>query len=219
MRAKDLHGTSARHRGADGPPNPPRRRTPAVARPYRRRSPGRDAGGRLSIPASDNTILRHLKRRAAARATAPVRVAGVDDWSWRKGWTYGTIVVDLERREVVEVIEERSAETTADWFARHPEVEIVCRDRCGLYSQGSREGAPQARQVIDRFHVLQNLREAIEHQMRRISRFAGRSLLSETDSRGASGLDEDLQPSRRIQREARLALFDRVPPTDPSPAQ
>jgi transposase len=101
-------------------------------------------------------------------------------------------------------------ETAADWFARHPEVEIVYRDRCVLYSQGAREGAPQARQIVDRFHILQNLREAIEDQMSRVSRFAGRSLSSEMDSRGASGLDDDLRPSRRIQREARVAMFDRV---------
>ena len=172
--------------------------------------PGELLAARLAIPASDNTILRQLKRRAVGRAKAPVRVAGIDDWSWRKGWTYGTIFVDVERREVVDVIAERSAETAADWFARHPEVEVVCRDRCGLYSQGAREGAPQARQVADRFHLLQNLRESIEQQMTRVSRFAGRSLLSPTDSCGASGLEDDLQPNRRTQRDARHALFDRV---------
>lgn len=171
--------------------------------------PGRLLAARLAVPASDNTILRHLKRHAT-RVTAPVRVAGIDDWSWRKGWAYGTVIVDLERREVVDVIAERSAETTADWFRKHPEVEVVCRDRCGLYSQGAREGAPQARQVADRFHLLQNLREAIEQQMTRVSRSAGRSLLSPIDSRGASGLDDDLQPSRRTQRDVRRALFDRV---------
>jgi len=172
--------------------------------------PGKLLAARLAIPASDNTILRHLKRHAATHVTAPVRVAGIDDWSWRKGWAYGTVIVDLERRAVVDVIAERSAETTADWFRRHPEVEVVCRDRCGLYSQGAREGAPQARQVADRFHLLQNLREAIEQQMTRVGRCAGRSLLSPADSRGASGLDDDLQPSRRTRRDARHALFDRV---------
>jgi transposase len=202
-------------------------RLPALAAPVARRThrviellqllghtaggrPGEMLAARLAIPASDNTILRQLKRRAATRAKAPVRVAGIDDWSWRKGWKYGTIIVDLERREVVDVIAERSMEAAADWFARHPEVEVVCRDRCGLYAQGAREGAPQARQVADRFHLLQNLRETIEHQMTRISRFAGRSLLSPTDSCGASGLEDDLQPSRRTQRDARHALFDRV---------
>ena len=172
--------------------------------------PGRLLAARLAVSASDNTILRHLKRHAATHVSAPVRVAGTDDWSWRKGWAYGTVIVDLERREVVDVIAERSAETTADWFRRHPEVEVVCRDRCGLYSQGAREGAPQARQVADRFHLLQDLREAIEQQMTRVSRCAGRSLLSPTESRGASGLDDDLQPSRRTRRDARRALFDRV---------
>ena len=60
--------------------------------------PGKLLAARLAVPASDNTILRHLKRHAAARVSAPVRVAGIDDWSWRKGWAYGTVVVDLERR-------------------------------------------------------------------------------------------------------------------------
>jgi transposase len=202
-------------------------RLPAIAAPVARRThrviellqllghtaggrPGEMLAARLAIPASDNTILRRLKRRAATRAKAPVRVAGIDDWSWRRGWTYGTIIVDLERREVVDVISERSMEATADWLGRHPEVEVVCRDQCGLYAQGAREGAPQARQVADRFHLLQNLRESIERQMTRVSRFAGRSLLSPTDSRGASGLEDDLQPNRRTQRDARHALFDRV---------
>jgi transposase len=179
-------------------------RLPALAAPVARRThrviellqllghtargrPGEMLAARLAIPASDNTILRQLKRRAATRAKAPVRVAGIDDWSWRKGWTYGTIIVDLERREVVDVIAERSMEAAADWFAQHPEVEVVCRDWCGLYAQGARESAPQARQVADRFHLLQNLRESIEQRMTRISRFAGRSLLSPTDSCGASG--------------------------------
>jgi len=117
---------------------------------------------RLGAPVSDDTILRHLKRRVAAReAKTPIRVAGIDDWSWRKGSTYGAIVVDLERREVVDVLPDRSAAATANWLKERPEVEIVSRDRCGLFAQAAREGAPQARQVADRFHILQNLRQAI----------------------------------------------------------
>ena len=121
---------------------------------------------RLGMPVSDDTNLRRLKRCATARgATTTVRIAGIDDWSWRKGCTYGTIVVDSERREVVDVLPDRSAPGTAEWLSRHPEVEIISRDRCGLYAQGAREGAPQARQVADRFHLLQNLRETIETQL------------------------------------------------------
>ena len=123
---------------------------------------------RLGMPVSDDTILRHLKRQVARlRAKTTVRVAGIDDWSWRKGRTYGTIIVDLERREVVDVLRDRTIAGAAEWLRQHPEVEIVSRDRCGLYAQGAREGAPQARQVADGFHLLQNLRETIEAQLGR----------------------------------------------------
>ena len=98
-----------------------------------------------------------------------VRVIGIDDWAWRKGSTYGTIMVDLERREVVDLLPNRSAAATADWLKRHPDIEIVSRDRCGSFAQGAYEGAPQARQVADRFHILQNLREAIQAQLSRVA--------------------------------------------------
>ena len=95
------------------------------------------------------------------------RVAGIDDWSWQRGRSYGTIVVDLERRQVVDVLPDRSAETTAQWLQQHPGIEVVSRDRCGLYAQAARRGAPRAKQVADRFHLLQNLRETIERQLSR----------------------------------------------------
>jgi transposase len=159
---------------------------------------------RLALPASDTTILRQLKRHAsAALPQQPIRVAGIDDWSWRKGTTYGTIIVDLERGNVVDVQPRRSAEETARWLHRHPEIEIVSRDRCGLYAQGARQGAPQARQVADRFHLLQNLRASIEQQMTNVSRFAGRSLLPP-----APGERRDV--ARQGRREARKEMFDRV---------
>jgi hypothetical protein len=75
---------------------------------------------RLGLTQSDDTLLRSLKRRAAAGHGLPVRVVGVDDWSWRKGSTYGTIMVDLERRQVLDVLADRSAATTAGWLERHP---------------------------------------------------------------------------------------------------
>jgi transposase len=96
---------------------------------------------RLGLPQSDDTILRNLKRHAAdRRAGATVRVVGIDDWSWRKGSSYGTIIVDLERREVVDVLSDRSAEATARWLSQHTKVEIVSRDRCGLYAEGTLRG-------------------------------------------------------------------------------
>ena len=135
------------------------------------------AGGRpaerlmakLGIPVSNDTLLRHLKRHQGRRPVAPIpaRVVGVDDWSWVKGESYGTIFVDLERREVLDVLSRRSADDTARWFAERPEVEFISRDRCGVYARGARRGAPTARQVADRFHLLQNLRERIEQQLAR----------------------------------------------------
>jgi transposase len=79
-------------------------------------------------------------------------------------------MVDLERREVVDVLPDRSAETTGRWLGQHPAIEIVSRDRCGLYANGARQGAPQAQQVADRFHLLQNLRQTIEQQLSRATR-------------------------------------------------
>ena len=121
----------------------------ATATPFERRTRrvaelvrlfGHAAGGqvserllaRLAMPASDNTILRQLKRHVGASGVvSPIRVAGIDDWTWRNGFTYGTIIVDLERRNVVDVLPVRSAEETAQGLKRHPEIEIVSRDRCG----------------------------------------------------------------------------------------
>lgn len=156
--------------------------------------------GRLGAPVSDDTILRHLKRRVADRnATTPVRVAGIDDWSWRKGSTYGAIVVDLERREVVDVLPDRSAAATANWLRGRPEVEVVSRDRCGLFAQGAREGAPQARQVADRFHLLQNFRQAIERQLSRAGRSTGRPLVAAASSEDENGASCFCSPSGQRQ--------------------
>jgi transposase len=176
---------------------------------------------RLGMPVSDDTILRHLKRQVARlRAKTTVRVAGIDDWSWRKGRTYGTIIVDLERREVVDLLQDRTATGTAGWLGEHPEVEIVSRDRCGLYAQGAREGAPQARQVADRFHLLQNLRETIEAQLSRADRSTGRALLPESNdedvvtiARGPGGRRDAAAHrylTRQAHRRSRQAIFDQI---------
>jgi transposase len=88
-------------------------------------------------------------------------VIGIDDWAWRKGHRYGTIIVDLERGCPIDVLEDRLAETVADWLQAHPTVEIVARDRADAYASGIRQGAPDAIQVADRFHLLKNLAEAL----------------------------------------------------------
>src|SRR5262249_28530943 len=75
---------------------------------------------------------------------------------------YGTILVDLERRQPVALLPERTAETLAVWLREHPGVQVIARDRSQAYAEGARHGAPAATQVADRFHLLQNLREALD---------------------------------------------------------
>src|SRR5439155_24124861 len=100
------------------------------------------------------------------------------DWAWRKGERYGTIVVDLERSDVIDLLPDRDAETVAAWLKDHPGVEVVSRDRSAAYAQAATEGASQAEQVADRWHLLKNLREAVERVLERHSAVVGAALMA-----------------------------------------
>ena len=117
---------------------------------------------------SPDTLLRRVKRLKNESAPPP-RIVGIDDWAWRKGQRYGTIVVDLERGDVIDLLPDRDAETVAAWLKAHPGVEVVSRDRSAAYAQAATEGASQAEQVADRWHLLKNLREAVERVLERHS--------------------------------------------------
>ena len=132
--------------------------------------PGARLAVRLGFAGSRATILRHLLRHQSLPDDSSPRVVGLDEWASRKGLHYGTIAVDLERRTVVDVLPDRSAVSTAAWLAERPSIELIARDRDGLYADAARQGAPQAKQIADRFHLVQNLRAAIQRQLSGLER-------------------------------------------------
>jgi transposase len=100
----------------------------------------------------------------------PLHNLGVDDWAWRKGQDYGTILVNLDLHRVVDLLPDRAAESFSEWLQQHPEIETISRDRCGLYAEGAALGAPQSQQVADRFHLILNLSATMERMLEERSR-------------------------------------------------
>ena len=126
---------------------------------------GGEGGARLAhvlaMPVSPRTLLRILHAQPVAPVPPP-RVVGLDEWAWKKRRNYGTLCVDLERHQPIDLLPDRSPDTIATWLAAHPTIEIIARDRSGGFTDGATRGAPQATQVADRFHLLGNLRDALE---------------------------------------------------------
>ncbi|CAM4236285.1 transposase [Deinococcus marmoris] len=114
---------------------------------------------------SADTLLRLLCRLPLPEFTT-LRVLGVDDFCFRRRKTYGTILIDLERRQVVDLLQDREAAPLAQWLQDHPGVEVMSRDRSGEYARGAASGAPDAQQIADRFHLFKNIREAVETWLR-----------------------------------------------------
>lgn len=183
-------------------------RLPAVAQPHARQTDraseivrvvGYHAGGRpaqrllirLALPVSDDTVLRRVKQLPVeAHALGTIRNLGVDDWAWRKAQNYGTILVDLDLHCVADLLADRSSESFSSWLQEHPGIVTISRDRCGLYAEGARIGAPDAQQVADRFHLILNLSSAVERVFEERTRDLLLPPVAEPDVTGAEARSE-----------------------------
>lgn len=177
---------------------------------------GTRLGTELGISGSRDTILRLVRATVLPLTEAPKKV-GVDDWAWKRGHRYGTLVCDLERGIPIDVLPDRSVETVTAWFRSHPGIELISRDRASEYAVAADKGAPQAVQVADRWHVLKNLREALEALLAHHLTIHQKKKTQEMTRHQGSGMTEK-QPTRSSQqahiqglhREERLAKYEQV---------
>jgi transposase len=157
--------------------------------------PGQSFARRLLLPVSNDTLLRVVRRHAAGSATDP-RVVGIDDWAWKRGHRYGTIICDLEQRRIIDILPDREAATVAEWLAARPSIAVIARDRGAGYRQAAADGRPEAVQVADRWHLMENASAAfltaVQRSMQAIRKAVGvgvvdPALLSSAEARQHDG--------------------------------
>jgi len=178
---------------------------------------GTKLAARLGMQTSRQTVLRRIMDLPDLPGSSIVYL-GIDDFSFRRGCRFGTICVDLESRRVVDLLPDRKAATSAAWMHQQPDLMVVSRDRGGEYASATAQGAPQALQCANRFHLLKNLGEALEGFLaRHLAAFCKRQTQATTDSqtsvwqsKRASRSSPKLECLQQSRREERLARYEQV---------
>ena len=158
------------------------------------------------------------RNRRGSHPHSLVHNLGVDDWAWRKGQEYGTILVNLDLHRVVDLLPDRAAESFSEWLQQHPEIETISRDRCGLYAEGAALGAPQSQQVADRFHLILNLSATMERVLEERSRQlilppVEDPISQPDDDGGSTGVPVATLPpptQSQLRRQRRLERYEQV---------
>lgn len=206
--------------------------SPAITQPHARRTgrlqdlvrhlglalggrPAQALAGRLLLPVSKDTVLRSIRNAKEPAACQP-RVIGIDDWAWRRGQRYGTLICDLERRQVIDLLPDREPATVEAWLRARPGIEIVARDRNGGYGGAVARALPGAIQVADRWHLLENASAAFLAAVRRhmevIRRAVGSIELDPGLLTAAERLQyEGFQRRQQINRMVRQMADDGIP--------
>ncbi len=185
---------------------------------------GGEAGARLAkrigLATSPATLI-SLIRRTPLPDPSPARVLGVDDWARRKGKSYGTALVDLEKHRLTELLPDRESETFARWLRANPGAEVISRDRGERYAAGGRRGAPEATHVADRWHLLSNWREATERVFDRYRgrvkqvivaapELAGKPATAVLPAKGVNRRRKYLEKQRARAQAKRLARYEEI---------
>lgn len=136
---------------------------------------------RLMLPVSNDTLLRLVRRRGSP-AFAPPIVIGIDDWAWRRNQRYGTLICDLERRRLIRLLPDREVATAQAWLSSQPQIAVVARDRGGGYALAVARALPNAVQVADRWHLMENASQAflgaVRKSMRQIRQALGAATIN-----------------------------------------
>ena len=174
--------------------------------------PGSRLLSSIGMQVSPDTLLRLAKAAPTLSFRVPT-ILGVDDFALRKGRSYGTLLIDWEQRRPIDLLPDRTAETFARWLQSHPGVKWISRDRSTEYARGAALGAPEAQQVIDRWHVQKNWREALERVLNRVRARLNKPQARRGTSVGGQGTRERSSIERRaaqLSREERKVQYEQV---------